>query len=84
LICPARHDNTYAFERARRFALYEGALVKAILVLKFEQIQPFRSMVRRTMAEVMRDEGKLLGADVVAPVPYIARGKRNAATARRR
>jgi predicted amidophosphoribosyltransferase len=40
LLCPACRDNTYAFDRARSFALYEDALVRAILLLKFEQIEP--------------------------------------------
>jgi predicted amidophosphoribosyltransferase len=34
LLCPACQDRTYAFERARSFALYEGAVVRAILLLK--------------------------------------------------
>ena len=40
LLCPACKEKTYAFERARSFAVYEGALVRAILLLKFEQIEP--------------------------------------------
>jgi predicted amidophosphoribosyltransferase len=40
LLCPACRDKTYAFERARSFAVYEGALVQAILLLKYEQIEP--------------------------------------------
>ena len=40
LLCPACRDKTYAFERARSFAVYEGGLVQAILLLKYEQIEP--------------------------------------------
>ena len=35
-LCQACRDKTYAFERARSFAVYEGALVQAILLLKYE------------------------------------------------
>jgi len=40
LLCPACRDRTYAFDRARSFAVYEDAVVRAILLLKFEQIEP--------------------------------------------
>jgi predicted amidophosphoribosyltransferase len=40
LLCPACKDKTYAFDCARSFAIYEGPLVRAILLLKFEQIEP--------------------------------------------
>src|SRR5437879_10670432 len=39
LLCPACWDRTYAFDRARSFAVYEDAVVRAILLLKFEQIE---------------------------------------------
>ena len=39
LLCPACADKTYAFDRARSFAFYQGALIRAILLLKFEQIE---------------------------------------------
>jgi ComF family protein len=69
IFCPACHDRTYAFERARSFARYEGALVKAILLLKFEQIQPLGRWFARQLAEVVENEKEALGADVVVPVP---------------
>jgi hypothetical protein len=46
LLCQACRDKTYAFERARSFAVYEGALVQAILLLKYEQIEPLGRVVR--------------------------------------
>jgi len=45
LLCPACRDRTYAFDRARSFAVYEDAVVRAILLLKFEQIEPLGGMV---------------------------------------
>jgi predicted amidophosphoribosyltransferase len=40
IVCTVCQARTYAFDRARSFAEYEGALVRAIVTLKFEQIEP--------------------------------------------
>jgi ComF family protein len=69
LLCPACHDKTYAFDRARSFAIYEAPLVQAILLLKFEQIEPLGSWFAERLAELAHNEGNLLAADVVVPVP---------------
>ena len=69
LLCPACQERTYAFERARSFALYEEAVVRAILLLKFEQIEPLGAWFAERLAEVVNDEGARLAADVVVPVP---------------
>jgi ComF family protein len=69
LLCPACHDKTYAFDRARSFALYEGALVHAILLLKFEHIEPLGEWFAERLAEVVRNEKDALAADIVVPVP---------------
>jgi ComF family protein len=69
LLCPACADKTYAFDRARSFALYQGALVRAILLLKFEQIEPLGDWFAERLAEIVRNGGERLAADVVVPVP---------------
>ena len=69
LLCEACKDKTYAFDRARSFAMYEGALVRAILLLKFEQIEPLGAWFAERLAELVRGAGELLAADVVVPVP---------------
>ena len=46
LLWPACRDRTYAFDRARSFAVYEDAVVRAILLLKFEQIEPLGDGLR--------------------------------------
>jgi ComF family protein len=69
LLCPACQDRTYAFERARSFALYEEAVVRAILLLKFEQIEPLGAWFSERLAELVSAEGATLAADVVVPVP---------------
>src|SRR5216684_6968598 len=60
LLCPACRDRTYAFERARSFAVYEAAVVRAILLLKFEQIEPLGAWFAERLAEVVGAEGDRL------------------------
>jgi len=69
LLCPACREKTYAFERARGFAVYEGALVQAILLLKYERIEPLGAWFAERLAEVVKEQGSALAADVVVPVP---------------
>ena len=76
LLCPACHERAYAFERARSFALYEGAVVRAILLLKFEQIEPLGAWFAERLAELVKAEGDALAADVVVPVPLHRERKR--------
>jgi len=69
LLCPACQDRMYAFDRARSFAVYQDAVVRAILLLKFEQIEPLGAWFADQLAEVLRVEGERLAGDVVVPVP---------------
>ena len=69
LLCPACRDKTYCFERARSFALYESGVVRAILLLKFEQIEPLGAWFAERLAELVKAESDTLEADVVVPVP---------------
>lgn len=69
LVCRACQMRTYAFARARSFGTYDGALVRAILILKFEQMQPLGEWFATRLAELVQKEPAALAADVVVPVP---------------
>jgi len=69
LVCRTCQLRTYAFARARSFGIYDGALVRAILMLKFEQMQPLGEWFAERLAELVRKEPAALTADVVVPVP---------------
>ena len=69
LLCPACTSKTYAFDRARSFAFYKDTLVRAILLLKFEQIEPLGAWFAERLAELVKAEGAAMAADVVVPVP---------------
>ena len=65
----ACQDKTYGFACARSFAIYQGPLVPAVLLLKFEQIEPLGLWFARRLAEVVASEHGRFAADVVVPVP---------------
>jgi ComF family protein len=67
--CPPCQNRTYAFDRVRSFALYDRALVKAILLLKFERIDPLGSWFAARLAELVERDREKLAADVIVPVP---------------
>jgi competence protein ComFC len=65
IVCQGR---TYAFERARSYAAYEGRLIRAIILLKFERIEPLGGWFATQLGEVAKRHG--LTADVVVSVPF--------------
>jgi ComF family protein len=67
--CPPCQNRAYAFDRVRSFALYDRALVKAILLLKFERIDPLGSWFAARLAELVERDREKLAADVIVPVP---------------
>lgn len=68
-LCPACQNKTYGFDGARSFAIYQGPLVRAILLLKFEQIEPLGAWFAERLAEVAANQRENFAADVIVPVP---------------
>lgn len=68
-ICPACQQQTYAFACARSLGVYQGALARAILMLKFEEMHPLGEWFAGRLAELAKREGEAMEADVVVPVP---------------
>ena len=69
LVCRVCQQKTYAFERARSYGIYDGPLVRAVLLLKWERIEPLGEWFAGRLAEMVRREAGRLAADVVVPVP---------------
>jgi len=67
LTCPECQGTSYGFDGARSYALYQGGLVQAIVMLKFERIEPLGRWFAKRLAEVVRREA--INADIVVPVP---------------
>ncbi len=69
LKCAACRLGTYAFDFARSFALYENEVVRAIILLKFERIEPLAKWFAERLAEIVAQNPEALIADVIVPVP---------------
>ena len=67
--CAACRANRFAFDKARSFAVYEDKLVRAILLLKFERIEPLGDWFAERLAEVVKQDAEVMAADLVVPVP---------------
>jgi competence protein ComFC len=65
--CPICREREYGFERARSYASYRGRLVRAIVLLKFERIEPLGKWFGERLREVVQQHG--LEGDLVVPVP---------------
>jgi ComF family protein len=68
-LCVNTKDRTYSFGRLRSWSFYEGAMVRAILLLKFENIEPLGGLFARLLADLVTGSGPQLEADVIVPVP---------------
>jgi len=69
LVCRACQQKTYAFDRARSYGIYDGPLVRAIILLKWERIEPLGGWFAERLGEVVLGAGEAMAADVVVPVP---------------
>ncbi len=67
--CADCRADRFAFDRARSFAVYEENLVRAILLLKFDRIEPLGEWFAARLAEVLARYRDLMAADLVVPVP---------------
>ncbi len=69
LLCAVCREDYFSFDRARSFAVYDGLLVKAVVLLKFEPLAPLGKWFADRLAELVERNRELLAADVVVPVP---------------
>ena len=68
-ICLDCTNRTYRFARARSYAAYRGLLVRAIVLLKFERIDPLAAYFGEQLAQLAIRHGLAANADLVVPVP---------------
>jgi predicted amidophosphoribosyltransferase len=66
--CVNEDWDGYAFDRVRSRAVYGDALVRAVLLLEFENIDPLGKPFARWLAEVVVDGAAAFPADAVVPV----------------
>jgi competence protein ComFC len=68
-VCLGCRSEKFHFDRARSFARYQGSLVRAIVLLKFEELEPLAEWFADRLAEVVRQNGTALKADLLVQVP---------------
>jgi ComF family protein len=68
-VCVACQQQTYSFQMARSYGEYEGALARAIVLLKFERIEPLAEWFAKRLEGVARANSHCMVADVIVPVP---------------
>jgi predicted amidophosphoribosyltransferase len=81
-VCIACRSEKFHFDRARSFARYQGSLVRAIVLLKFEEMEPLAGWFADRLVGVVRENGQALEADMIVPVP-LHKIRRNAGSTRR-
>lgn len=69
IVCAECQQQIYSFQFARSFGEYEGALARAIVLLKFERMEPLGKWFAAQLERVARANDHCLKADVVVPVP---------------
>jgi ComF family protein len=68
-VCRECRERGFAFEAARSYGIYGGALARAILLLKYERVEPLGVWFAKRLQEVTRKQPERFAADVVVPVP---------------
>jgi competence protein ComFC len=69
LLCPNCNPPTYSFARARSLAIYRDHLASALLILKYQRMEPLAKWFAERLAERVRKEGEAYEVDLVVPVP---------------
>jgi len=71
-LCHACRRGVYAFDLARSYGAYDGAMVRAITLLKYDAVTPLGDWFGARLAEMMAGEPETCTAEVVVPVPLHA------------
>jgi predicted amidophosphoribosyltransferase len=69
LRCGRCRMDAYHFDRARSVFRYEDAVVRAIVMLKFEEMGPLADWFAGWLARRVSGEAAYAGSDAVVPVP---------------
>jgi ComF family protein len=67
--CRECAERGFAFDAARSYGIYEGALARAIVLLKYEKIEPLGNWFAKQLLDVAGAHPEKLAADLVVPVP---------------
>ena len=68
-VCRQCRERGFAFDAARSFGVYQGNLAKAIVLLKYEAIEPLGVWFAKRLQEIARALPEKFAPDLVVPVP---------------
>jgi ComF family protein len=68
-VCRECRERGFAFDAARSFGVYDGALARAIVLMKYERIEPLGAWFAKRLSEVAQRIPPQFAADLVVPVP---------------
>ena len=74
-VCSARPQQVYSFQLARSFGEYEGSLARAIVLLKFERMEPLGSWFAAARESGAREPPLHGGQVSIVPVPLDRKGQ---------
>jgi predicted amidophosphoribosyltransferase len=76
-LCVACRAEPFHVDQARSFARYEDLLVRAIVLLSFEEMDPLADWFVDRLGDVVAEHWTALQADVVVPVPCMKIARRS-------
>jgi len=76
-ICRDCSQNKFAFQAARSFGVYEGALARAIILLKHERVEPLGIYFATQLLKLVRSDAELQPVDLIVPVPLHRQKRKN-------
>jgi ComF family protein len=68
-VCGECRERGFAFDAARSFGVYDGTLARAIVLMKYERIEPLGAWFAERLVEAARRIPAEFAADLIVPVP---------------
>ena len=68
-VCRECRERGFAFDAARSLGVYEGGLAKAIVLLKYEELEPLGAWFAKGLAEIVRGLPEKFAPELIVPVP---------------
>src|ERR1700686_1142512 len=68
-LCGECRERGFAFDAARSFGVYDGALARAIVLMKYERIEPLGAGFAKRLAEAARRIPPQFAPALIVPVP---------------
>lgn len=68
-VCRECRERGFAFDAARSFGVYDGALARAIVLMKYERIEPLGTWFAKRLQEAAKRIPAQFAPDLIVPVP---------------